>query len=230
MPSPPLCPSCALQGTRRWEARLLNNRGLLHAYRGSLRDAEADLRVALALHESAGASLSAADSWWNLGFVAARRGDAPTALQHFDAAAEIYRRHGLPVQELMLDRVELLLGVGAVGEARRTARRAGREPGGRCPRPAPAGGAPPAGTGDHRGRPAGRGQPGRRRGRAALHGAGPIGLGGPGQVRRGAAPTSAPGTTRPACCASRWPSPSRSASAGGGCTSSTSGSLPPSWP
>ena len=107
-----------------WEARLRNNRGLLHAYHGSLRDAEADLRVALALHESAGASLSAADSWWNLGFVAARRGDAPTALQHFDAAAEIYRRHGLPVQELMLDRVELLLGVGAVGEARRTARRA----------------------------------------------------------------------------------------------------------
>ena len=110
--------------TRVWEARLRNNRGLLHAYHGSLRDAEADLRVALALHESAGASLSAADSWWNLGFVAARRGDAPTALQHFDAAAEIYRRHGLPVQELMLDRVELLLGVGAVGEARRTARRA----------------------------------------------------------------------------------------------------------
>ena len=107
-----------------WEARLRNNRGLLHAYHGSLRDAEADLRVALALHESAGASLSAADSWWNLGFVAARKGDAPTALQHFDAAAEIYRRHGLPVQELMLDRVELLLGVGAVGEARRTARRA----------------------------------------------------------------------------------------------------------
>ena len=63
---------------------------------GACADAETDLRAALALHESTGAALSAADAWWNLGFVAARRGDAPTALQHFDAAAEIYLKHERP--------------------------------------------------------------------------------------------------------------------------------------
>ena len=212
-----------------WEARLRNNRGLLHAYHGSLRDAEADLRVALALHESAGASLSAADSWWNLGFVAARKGDAPTALQHFDAAAEIYRRHGLPVQELMLDRVELLLGVGAVGEARRTAQRA-------------VAGLEAADLGLHLpeallllaqatiadGRPERRARsPPKPRGSSRYRADRP-GRSWPGTS--GCSPTSAPDTTRPSCCASHWPSPSRYAAAGGGCTSSTSGSPPPSWP
>lgn len=107
-----------------WQARLHNNRGLLHAYHGSLRDAETDLQNARRLYQDAGADVLAAGSLWNLGFVAARRGDAPSALQRYDAAAEIYERHGVPILELLLDRGELLLVVGATGEARRTADRA----------------------------------------------------------------------------------------------------------
>lgn len=111
-------------GDRVWEARLRNNRGLLHAYHGSLRDAETDLRAALALYENAGADVMAAGTSWNLGFVAARRGDAPAALQHYDAAGETFRRHDVPTLELLLDRVELLLAVGAFAEARRVAEHA----------------------------------------------------------------------------------------------------------
>jgi CHAT domain-containing protein len=119
----------ALPGLRRahdevWEARLRNNRGLLRAYHGALTDAESDLRRALELHETAGAHLLAAGSRWNLGFVAARRGDAPGALVQYDAAAETYRSQQVPALELLIDRSELLLSVGASAEARRTAARA----------------------------------------------------------------------------------------------------------
>jgi tetratricopeptide (TPR) repeat protein len=110
-----------------WEARLRNNRGLLHAYHGSLRDAEADLQRAMSLYESAGAVLHVASSLSNLGFVAARRGDAPKALACFDEADEIYRTQRRPLPQIQLDRAEVLIGVGLFAEARRTAERAVRE-------------------------------------------------------------------------------------------------------
>ena len=110
-----------------WEARLRNNRGLLQAYHGSLREAEVDLSRAMALYEAADAPLMVAGSLWNLGFVAARKGEAPTALRLFDDADQTYRRLNRPVPQLLLDRAEVLLSVGLFGEARSVAERAVRE-------------------------------------------------------------------------------------------------------
>lgn len=114
-------------GDATWEARLRNNRGLLHAYHGSLRDAAADLRRAMELYDRTGAELLVAGSLWNLGFVAARQGDVPTALQHYDDAGELYVKLGQPMPQLHVDRAEVLLGAGLFDEARRTAERAVRE-------------------------------------------------------------------------------------------------------
>lgn len=108
-------------GDDLWEARLLNNRGLLHADRGSLVAAEADLRRARTLHTAGGRDGLAADTEWNLGVVAARRGDVPTALARYDRSAARHRKHGTPNPQLLLDRGQVLLDVGLVGEARRTA-------------------------------------------------------------------------------------------------------------
>ncbi|HEX5495483.1 MAG TPA: CHAT domain-containing tetratricopeptide repeat protein [Mycobacteriales bacterium] len=109
------------------EARLRNNRGLLHLYCGDLTAAEADLTRAEALFDRLGQDILTADARWNLAFVAARRGDVPTALRLYDSTEAIYRRHGVPAPELLLTRGELLLSVGLTGEARDTAGRAVRE-------------------------------------------------------------------------------------------------------
>jgi tetratricopeptide (TPR) repeat protein len=109
------------------EARLRNNRGLLHLYCGDLDAAEADLTRAAALSAGLGQDILEANARWNLGFVAARRGDVPAALRMYDATEAIYRRSGVPAPELLLTRAELLLSVGLLGEARDTAARAVEE-------------------------------------------------------------------------------------------------------
>ncbi|GAA3733638.1 CHAT domain-containing protein [Plantactinospora mayteni] len=106
-------------GDALWEARALNNRGLLYGYRGALVAAESDLARARALHLGLGLDKFAADVDWNRGFVAARRGDAPAALALFDAAESALVRHGAVHPQLYLDRAEVLLTVGLAGEARR---------------------------------------------------------------------------------------------------------------
>lgn len=108
----------------RWEARLLSNRGLLHAYRGALVAAESDLGRALELELTAGQQADAADTEWNLGFVAARRGDLPAALARYDHAEAMHSRLGTPNPQLLLDRCEVLLAAGLPAEARRSAERA----------------------------------------------------------------------------------------------------------
>lgn len=111
-------------GDLRHQARLLNNRGLLHAYRGSLGAAERDLVRAEALHVEVGQELAAAETRHNLGFVAGRRGDVPAALRWFDDADEHFREHGVPRGIYLLDRCEVLLSVRLVDEARAAAERA----------------------------------------------------------------------------------------------------------
>ncbi|MFD0968092.1 CHAT domain-containing protein, partial [Plantactinospora endophytica] len=106
-------------GDALWEARALNNRGLLYGYRGALAAAESDLARARALHLGLGLDKFAADVDWNRGFVAARRGDVPAALALFDAAESALVRHGAVHPQLYLDRAEVLLTVGLAGEARR---------------------------------------------------------------------------------------------------------------
>ena len=107
-------------GDALWEARALNNRGLLYGYRGALAAAEADLSRARNLHAGLGLDKFAADVDWNRGFLAGRRGDVPAALALFDAAESALLRHGSVHPQLSLDRAEVLLTVGLAGEARHT--------------------------------------------------------------------------------------------------------------
>jgi len=119
----------ARQGFRRsgdalWEARLLNNRALLHAYRGALGAADADLVEAERLHLSLGQELAAAEVRHNRGFVCARRGDAPAALAWFDLADEYFRANDVQRAIYLVDRCHLLLSVRLVAEGRRAAEQA----------------------------------------------------------------------------------------------------------
>ena len=87
-------------GDAEAEAKVLSNRAILHAYLGDLRSADAELRRAAACNERLGLELATADARHNLGFVAARSGDVPTALSCYDAAADSYKRLGaLPTHD-----------------------------------------------------------------------------------------------------------------------------------
>jgi Tfp pilus assembly protein PilF len=107
-----------------WEARLLNNRGILNVYRGAWRAGEADLLRAEQLEADLGQDYERACTQHNLGFAAARRGDVPLALEWYDRADAYFREQGAPRAESLADRCELLLGVRLVREARRAAEQA----------------------------------------------------------------------------------------------------------
>jgi len=111
-------------GDRLWEARALNNRGLVHAYRGSLGLAEDDLSAASRIYAELGLDLALAEVEHNLGWVAARRGDVPTALDLYDSSQERRRVQGVPLAYGLSDRCELLLTVRLVAEARAAAEQA----------------------------------------------------------------------------------------------------------
>src|SRR5947208_2565261 len=78
------------------EARVLNNRGVLYLQAGRLAEAEADVSRAAELYAGLGQDLAAADSEWNLGLIAARRGDIPAALRRYEEADATYQRVGSP--------------------------------------------------------------------------------------------------------------------------------------
>jgi tetratricopeptide (TPR) repeat protein len=100
-----------------WEARARSNRGILHAYRGSLALAEDDLRQASRLDEVGGRAVDAAMSLWNLGFVASCRGDAVSALKLFDRATPVLDQQSIGLAERAMDRAQVLLSVGLADEA-----------------------------------------------------------------------------------------------------------------
>jgi tetratricopeptide (TPR) repeat protein len=107
-------------GEIEWAARALSNRSLIHASRRAFGAAEADLLDARRLCLDHDFELLAAVAEQNLGCVKAKRGDVPVALQHFDAAAERYRRNGVMQASLLVDRAEVLLSVRLLDEARET--------------------------------------------------------------------------------------------------------------
>ena len=102
---------------RLWEARLRNNRAILHAYRGCLRLAKADIARTEQLYEELNLPRAQAGARWNLGFIEGRHGDIPAALAAFDAAAEAFRKTGMPIAPLLLDQSEVLLSAGLPHEA-----------------------------------------------------------------------------------------------------------------
>ena len=122
----------ALTGFRRakdrlWQARLLTNRGVLHAYRGEQRAAETDLLQAERLYTELGQGLAASQVRGNRGFAAARSGDVVTGLDLYDRAIQEHEQMGVSPALVLLDRCELLMSVRLTAEARRDAARAVRE-------------------------------------------------------------------------------------------------------
>jgi tetratricopeptide (TPR) repeat protein len=111
------------------QARVLINRGVVQSYRGQLGAAEEDLRAGDRLLEQLGQPLTRAIAVHNLGWVAAQRGDVPTALKQYDRALVLYSEHRRPPATLFLDRCELLLTTGLVAEARSAAEAALAEAG-----------------------------------------------------------------------------------------------------
>ncbi|GAA0742248.1 CHAT domain-containing protein [Dactylosporangium roseum] len=110
-------------GDEVWEARTLTNRGVLHGYRGNLKQAEIDLRAAQALYNRLGMATAAAQVEHNLGFVAAQAGDVPTALARYDRAHDRLWNTGVAAPGL-LDRADLLLSVRLLPEAEAAVRAA----------------------------------------------------------------------------------------------------------
>ena len=114
--------TAALSSLRRhddklWEARLRNNRAVLHAYRGCLRLAKTDIARTEQLYEELNLPRAQAGARWNLGFIEGRHGDIPAALAALDAAAEALRKVDMPIAPLLLDQSEVLLSAGLAGEA-----------------------------------------------------------------------------------------------------------------
>ncbi len=102
---------------------VLCNRSVLHAYRGALRAADADLREAAQLSRTLEQPLHAALVQNNLGWLATRRGDLPAALAHFDEAEPVLRdASAMRRAVLEMDRCHTLLSAGLQREAQSSAR------------------------------------------------------------------------------------------------------------
>lgn len=114
-------PTLRRSGDTDMEARALCNRGLVLRARRQFADARSDLRRAQRLFDVGGSSLLGTYVEQNLGCVAADSGDLPTALKHFDRAAERYDVLGLEFGPLQVDRAQVLLSARLVQEARAAA-------------------------------------------------------------------------------------------------------------
>ncbi|MEU4805940.1 CHAT domain-containing protein [Actinosynnema sp. NPDC023587] len=111
-------------GDKLGEARARNNRGLLRAYTGGLRAADEDFDRAAVLYRDLDQELAVADVRWNAGISASRAGDVPRALTMFAEAEREYRRLEVPRPALLINRLELLVSVPLLEEARAAADRA----------------------------------------------------------------------------------------------------------
>jgi tetratricopeptide (TPR) repeat protein len=114
-------------GDLLWQARLHNNRGLLHTHRGALAAAEADFVRARSLWQALGMDVHVAESECNLANVAALRGDAPAALAGYDRAERNPALRARPIPQVKLNRCQVLLSVGLFDDAWQTARDAVEE-------------------------------------------------------------------------------------------------------
>jgi tetratricopeptide (TPR) repeat protein len=109
---------------RFWEGLARNNRGVLYASLNQLGPAARDLERAGELFRELGMGLAAAHIEHNLGFLAAREGDALAALARYQRAEEAHHSAGVPPTLVLITRAELLLSLRMVDEAADVARRA----------------------------------------------------------------------------------------------------------
>jgi tetratricopeptide (TPR) repeat protein len=105
---------------RLWEARLRNNRSLLHAYRGDPRRAKADNARADELFAVLDLPWSRASARWNLGIIEGKRGDIPASLAAFDSAIDAFRKADRPMAGLLTEKGTVLLSAGLADEALQT--------------------------------------------------------------------------------------------------------------
>ncbi|WP_020638658.1 CHAT domain-containing protein [Amycolatopsis balhimycina] len=104
--------------------RALVNRGILHTERYVFPAAEADLEEARELAGRLGRKLATAIIDENLGFLETVRGDVPAALARLGRAEQAIGELGGQLGPVFSDQAELLLSVGARGEAADAAQRA----------------------------------------------------------------------------------------------------------
>jgi CHAT domain-containing protein/tetratricopeptide (TPR) repeat protein len=97
--------------------RSLVNRGVLNCQLGSYAEAVRDLERAESLADRFGLPVVAAGARQDLGWVAAQRGDVPTALHYYDQAEHDHQPHGEELGSLLLDRGNLLMGARLLNEA-----------------------------------------------------------------------------------------------------------------
>ncbi len=104
-------------GDRLWEAKVRNNRSILHAHLGHLGRAKTDITSAMQLYGDLDLPQAQTDTQYNLGYIEGWRGDIPAALTALDTVAEAYRKADLPVAALLLGQAEVLLTAGLATEA-----------------------------------------------------------------------------------------------------------------
>ena len=100
-----------------WTARALIGRGLVYLATGSTGRADADFVAAGHLYAGTGQELEAIDPVINRGVAAFRSGDLPAALSFLDEAASRYRPLNVPTTFLSIERCDVLLAAGLVGDA-----------------------------------------------------------------------------------------------------------------
>jgi tetratricopeptide (TPR) repeat protein len=105
------------EGDTLWQARILNNRCLVHIAVGALSRADADAAAAERLFDEIDQALESVQACHNRAIVASRRGDLPVALRLFDLAAARYRMLGVFEPELIIDRGQALLAAGLATDA-----------------------------------------------------------------------------------------------------------------
>ena len=113
-------PALRAAGDTRWEALLVNMRGIIHAMQGRHREAVADLLRGEDLAHRGSYHLLNGMLQLNLGWVARLTGDVPGALARLDRAAALYAEHGKGGTNLAVDKADMLLAAGMASEARAT--------------------------------------------------------------------------------------------------------------
>jgi hypothetical protein len=107
------------KGDAIWEARLLKNRGLLHAWRGDVAAAESDLTRARDLYAGLGATEAASAAQFELAGIALTRGDLPACLERLDAV-DGHRLSSIQRAGLELLRAQALTAARLTAEARQS--------------------------------------------------------------------------------------------------------------